>query len=130
MYIRQTICYWFADKIIRPIWEASLLYIAKHVISGYWRWIYNNIHPITSDAVLINRCKSIDDYAEFRHSCFVPPRVIIESDSQARVFFTAWGYRGMELWELMVTKEGDSVRFEKSKDTPKSLIYYEPKFVV
>ena len=50
MYIRNTLCSWHAEKYVRPIWqditvpfneqgiwEATLLFIAPRLMSGYWQ---------------------------------------------------------------------------------------------
>ena len=142
-YIRKSVCNSHAKQFVRPIWqdinvpfneqgiwEATLLYIAPRLMSGYWHWIYCRITPVTSDAVLISKAHSIDDYMEYAESDLRYPIVEITSDTTATVRFIAWGRYGLGLWELSVVKDGDSVRIEKPKEVPKNLIYYEPKFMV
>lgn len=143
MYIRNTLCYWHAEKFVRPIWqditvpfneqgiwEAVLLFISPRLMPGYWHWIYCGITPITSDAALISKSHSVDDYLDYVESDLRFPRVEITSEDTAAVRFMAWGWHGLDLWELPVVKDGNSVKIEKPKDVPKRLIYYEPKFVV
>ena len=143
MYIRKSVCSWHAQKYVRPIWkditvpfneqgiwEATLLFIAPRLMSGYWHWIYCRITPVTSDSVLISKAHSVDDYMEYVKSALKYPMVEITSEDTAIVRFMAWGRYGLGLWELSVVKEGDSVKIEKPKEVPKDLIYYEPKFIV
>ena len=138
-YIRKPLCSWHTDKFVRPIWqditvpfneqgiwEASLLFIAPRLMSGYWHWAYAMITPVTSDAVLISKVHSVDDYMDYADSDLRYPSVEITSDDTATVRFIAWGRYGLGLWELPVVKDGDSVRIEKPKEVPKKLIYYEP----
>ena len=142
-FIRKSLCYWHAEKFVRPIWqditvpfneqgiwEAVLLFIAPRLMSGYWHWIYCRITPVTSNAVLISKAHSVDDYMEYADSVLRYPTVEITSEDTAIVRFMSWGRYGLGLWELSVVKDGDSVRIEKPKDVPKNLIYYEPKFMV
>lgn len=142
-YIRNTLCSWHAEKYVRPIWqditvpfneqgiwEATLLFIAPRLMSGYWHWIYCRITPVTSDSILISRSHSVDDYMEYAESDLRYPSVEITSESTATVRFMAWGRYGLGLWELPVVKDGDSVKIEKPKEVPKSLIYYKPKYMV
>lgn len=143
MFIRKTLCSWHAKKFVRPIWkditvpfneqgiwEATLLFIAPRLMSGYWHWIYCRINPVTSDAVLISKSHSVDDFLDYAESNLRFPQVEITSEYTASVRFMAWGRYGLDLWELPVIKDGDSVKIEKPKEVPKHLIYYEPKFVV
>ena len=142
-FIRKSLCYWHAEKFVRPIWqditvpfneqgiwEAVLLFIAPRLMSGYWHWIYCRITPVTSNAVLISKAHSVDDYMEYADSDLRYPAVELTSEDTAIVRFMSWGRYGLGLWELSVVKDGDSVRIEKPKDVPKNLIYYEPKFMV
>lgn len=142
-YIRKPICSWHAEEFVRPvwqditvpfnedgIWEATLLYIAPRLMCGYWHWEYCKIKPITSDASLISGCKTLIDYNKIIGSDFLHPRVDILSDTTAIVKFAAWGRYGLNLWELNVTKDGESVKIDWNKDADKELIYYEPDYVV
>jgi hypothetical protein len=95
-------------------------------MSGYWHWAYAMITPVTSDAVLISKVHSVDDYMDYADSDLRYPCVEIASDDTATVSFIAWGRYGLGLWELSVVKDGDSVRIENPKEVPKKLIYYEP----
>ena len=99
-------------------------------MSGNWHWVYCRITPVTSKSVLVSRCKTIDDYAIYLNSDFIPPKVCIESDSEATVQFTAWGWYGLDFWELKVSKDGKSVKITVGDESPKRLIYYEPSIVV
>ena len=142
-FIRRPLCYWHAEKFVRPIWqditvpfneqgiwEAALLFIAPRLMSGYWHWIYCRITPVTSNAVLISRAHSVDDYMEYADSDLRYPTVEITSEDTAIVRFMSWGRYGLGLWELPIVKDGNSVKIEKPKEMPKKLIYYEPKFMV
>jgi hypothetical protein len=142
-YIRKSVCSMHAEEFVRPIWkditvpfnrdgiwEAALLYIAPRLMSGYWHWIYCRITPVTSDAVLASKCKTQIDYDTIIDSNLLYPRVDIIDNESAAVQFAAWGYYGLELWKLDVTKDGDSVKVEWAKDEQKRLVYYKPKFVV
>ena len=143
MYIRNTVYHGMTERLVKPIWEdiivpfneeglweAVLLYLAPRFMPGHWHWIYAHIEPVTSQYILVSKCMTIDDYAIYLNSDFIPPKVYIESDSEATVNFTSWGRYGLGFWELKVIKDSKSVRITKSEESPKSLIYYEPKFVV
>ena len=143
MYIRTTVYHGITDRLVKPIWEdivvpfneegiweAVLLYLAPRLMSGNWHWVYCRITPVTSKSVLVSRCKTIDDYAIYLNSDFIPPKVCIESDSEAIVQFTAWGWYGLDFWELKVSKDGKSVKITVGDESPKRLIYYEPSIVV
>ena len=97
---------------------------------GNWHWIYCRIDPVTSPYILVSKCMTIDDHAQYLHSDFISPKVYIESDTEATVHFTSWGRHGLGFWELKVIKNGESVEITTSDESPKSLIYYEPKFKV
>ena len=142
-YIRKPLCSWHAEEYVRSIWkditvpfnrdgiwEAALLYIAPRLMSGDWHWIYCRITPVTSDAVLASKCKTLLDYKKFTGSEALSPRVDIIDDENAVVQFTAWGHYGLKEWKLNVTKDGTSVKVEWNRDEQKELIYYEPKFIV
>ena len=142
-YVRKPVCSWHAKEFVQPIWkditvpfnrdgiwEAALLYIAPRLMSGDWHWIYCRITPVTSDAVLASKCKTLSDYKKFTGSEALSPRVNIIDDENAVVHFTAWGHYGLKSWKLKVTKDGTSVNIEWDRDEQKDLIYYEPKFVV
>ena len=143
MYIRNTVYHGMTERLVKPIWEdiivpfneegiweAVLLYLAPRFMPGHWHWIYAHIDMVTSKYLLVSKCMTIDDYAIYLNSDFIPPKVYIDSDSEATVNFTSWGRYGLGFWELKVIKDGKSVRITKSEESPKSLIYYEPKFVV
>jgi hypothetical protein len=143
MYIRTTVYHEIAERLVKPIWEdiivpfneegiweAVLLYLAPRFMPGHWHWIYCHIDLVTSKSALVSRCMTIDDYALYLNSDFIPPKVYINSDTEATVQFTSWGRYGLGFWELTVTKNGESVDITVSDESPKSLIYYEPKFMV
>ena len=143
MYIRDTVNFSIAERLVKPIWddlivpfnedgiwEAVLLYLAPRFMPGSWHWIYCHIDPVTSQYQLVSKCMTIDDYALYLNSDFIPPKVYIESDTEATVHFTSWGRYGLGFWELKVIKNGESVEITTSDESPKSLIYYEPKFKV
>ena len=143
MYIRTTVYHAIADRLVKPIWEdiivpfneegiweAVLLYLAPRFMPGHWHWIYCHIDLVTSKSALVSRCMTIDDYALYLNSDFIPPKVYINSETEATVHFTSWGRYGLGFWELTVTKNGESVDITVSDESPKSLIYYEPKFMV
>jgi hypothetical protein len=143
MYIRTTVYHEIAERLVKPIWEdiivpfneegiweAVLLYLAPRFMPGHWHWIYCHIDLVTSKSALVSRCMTIDDYALYLNSDFIPPKVYINSDTEATVHFTSWGRYGLGFWELTVTKNGESVDITVSDESPKSLIYYEPKFMV
>ena len=143
MYIRDLVYHSIAERLVKPIWEdiivpfneegiweAVLLYLAPRFMPGNWHWIYCHIDPVTSQYQLVSKCLTIDDYALYLNSDFVPPKVYIESDTEATVHFTAWGRYGLDFWELKVNKNAESVEITESEESPKSLIYYEPKFMV
>ena len=132
-FIRESLCYWHAEKFVRPIWqditvpfneqgiwEAALLFIATRLMSGYWHWIYCSITPVTSNAVLISNAHSVDDYMEYADSDLRYPAVEITSEDTAIVSFISWGRYGLDLWELAVVKDGDSVRIESPKGCRKT----------
>ena len=143
MYIRDMVYHSIAERLVKPIWEdiivpfneegiweAVLLYLAPRFMPGNWHWIYCHIDPVTSQYQLVSKCMTIDDYALYLNSDFIPPKVYIESDTEATVHFTSWGRYGLGFWELKVIKNGESVEITESEESPKSLIYYEPKFMV
>ena len=142
-YIRKSVCSSHAKKFVRPIWkditvpfnrdgiwEAALLYIAPRLMSGYWHWIYCRIKPVTSDAVLVSKCKTLIDYNKITGADFLCPRVDIIDDENAVVQFTAWGHDGLDIWNLKVTKDGTSVQVEWNRDENKEVIHYKRNFVV
>ena len=101
-YIRFNADFEYAKDIVKPlwediivpfneegIWEAVLLYIAPMLMPGYWHWAYANITPVTSDAVFIKNCKTIDDYSKNMDLSLLRPTVFVESESKATVFFAA-----------------------------------------
>ena len=135
-YIRFNADSEYAKGIVKPlwediivpfneegIWEAVLLYIAPMLMPGYWHWAYANITPVTSDSVFIKNCKTIDDYSKNMDLSLLRPTVFMESESKATVFFAAWGWNGLEHWQLDVVKNGDSVEIEETMG-PVNMIYY------
>ena len=141
MYIRKLVE--FARKdLVRPIWEditvpfneegiweAVLLYLAPRFMPGIWHWAYARITPVTSDAKLISKCNTIDDYYKYRNSAIVEPSISIESEDKAIVSFAAWGWYGLMHWTLEVTKDGNSVKIDAAAN-PASLLYYKPRIIL
>ena len=141
MYIRQVVES-RTHELVKPIWEditvpfneegiweAVMLYLAPRFMPGVWHWAYARITPVTSDAKLISKCETIDDYYKYRNSAIVEPSISIESEEKATVSFAAWGWYGLYHWSLEVTKDGSSVKIgEASK--PTSVLYYEPRIII
>ena len=143
MYVRKSVCAWHAEKYVRPIfndlivpfneqgiWEATLMHLAPKFMPGYWHSAYSHIDVVTSEAAYIRKCKTLDDYNRYVDSEILRPKVCIQSDTTALVSFAAWGWDGLEHWELKVTKDGDSVRFPNKREGVSMLLYYKSNIIL
>lgn len=143
MYIRTLVHYTLAEHLVKPIWEdvsvpfneegiweAVLLYAAPNIMPGGWHAYYTHIDPVCNESDHISRCETLEDYVKHYESDILHPKVYIDSEDKARVFFTAWGYNGLKLHEFVVRRCGESVSIKEILPYSKYLLYYEPEIIV